>query len=73
MSKQVVSLLPGDQVDLISVADDDNYVTYYGDQGAQLGMPIETFAFDDKEYLIAKCSGNVADERIIAAIRKYFG
>ena len=30
MSKQVVSLLPGDQVDLISVADDDNYVTYYG-------------------------------------------
>lgn len=71
MPKNVIAILPGDQLDHIVVQDDLEIATFRGDKGGVLTLPIEEYELDGVTYNVARCDGMVSDERVEKAIRHF--
>lgn len=71
MPKNIIAILPGDQLDHVAVKDDVKSVTFRGDKGAVLSLPIEEYELDGVSYYIARCDGMVSDEKVEKAIRHF--
>lgn len=69
MPKNVIAILPGDQLDHVAVQDDLEIATFRGDKGGLLTLPIEEYELDGVKYNVARCDGMVSDERVEKAIR----
>ncbi|HGD7322939.1 TPA: DUF2560 family protein [Escherichia coli] len=71
MPKNVIAILPGDAFDHVVVQDDLEIVTFRGDKGGVLTMPIEEYELDGISYNVARCDGMVTDEKVDKAIRHF--
>ncbi|CAM6447780.1 TPA: hypothetical protein RH039_003181 [Escherichia coli] len=71
MPKNVIAILPGDAFDHVVVQDDLEIVTFRGDKGGVLTMPIEEYELDGISYNVARCDGMVTDEKVEKAIRHF--
>ncbi|EIX7370733.1 hypothetical protein MOW87_000026 [Citrobacter freundii] len=71
MPKNVIAILPGDKFDHVVVQDNSEIVTFRGDKGGVLTMPIEEYELDGETYNVARCDGMVSDETVEKAIRHF--
>lgn len=71
MPKNVIAILPGDQLDHVAVQDDLEIATFRGDKGGVLTLPIEQYELDGVTYNVARCDGMVSDEKVEKAIRHF--
>ncbi|EFJ8790895.1 hypothetical protein AXA14_002053 [Escherichia coli] len=71
MPKNIIAILPGDKFDHVVVQDNSEIVTFRGDKGGVLTMPIEEYELDGETYNVARCDGMVSDETVEKAIRHF--
>lgn len=71
MPKNVIAILPGDVFDHVVVQDDSEIVTFRGDKGGMLTMPIQEYELDGTTYNVARRDGMVSDETVEKAIRHF--
>jgi len=71
MQKNVIAILPGDVFHHVVVQDNSEIVTFSGNNGGMLTMPIEKYELDGTTYNVARCDGMVSDETVEKAIRRF--
>ncbi|WP_076727420.1 hypothetical protein [Cronobacter sakazakii] len=72
MPKNVVTILPGGQVEHVAVDDELQVMRISGEKGATLELPIESHKLDGETYLVARFSGLVSDQETENAIRQFY-
>ncbi|EKM5064045.1 hypothetical protein R2217_000655 [Cronobacter turicensis] len=72
MPKNVVTIMPGGQVEHVAVDDDLAVMRMSGEKGATLELPIESYKLDGETYLVARFSGLVSDQETENAIRQFY-
>ncbi|HAT1665511.1 TPA: hypothetical protein I8Y34_004796 [Raoultella ornithinolytica] len=74
MYKLVLVLLPGLEPKIITMEQNLDVYQCYGvdpkGNHGQINIPIETFSYQDSEYLIARFKYDLSDEEIIKGIKQ---
>ncbi len=71
MPRNVVAILPGDKLDHVTVKEDLKSLSFTGDKGAILSLPVEEYELDGEKYYFVRYSANVTEHEVEKAIRHF--